>query len=783
MAFWLARSRDGQQTDFIQRFDPRFWTVDFPRPMMASVVTTGPDSLRMDFEFHHRDALAGLIWWSEDTLDHPLLAYDTDRDYSRTTLSFRWRSGGVLPLDAVNGPTLTIEGRDAAGNARTWYVRMWNYATGSPQDAQIVLPFSDLFGGWDIGSSTDQVYPNDIDRMFISLAPPLYDSTDESLLPARVDGWVEMSEINCDGDRALLEIGDVMVPPHGVRMATAYDDSYNQTPERLLRNLRGLGYRDEILHYVGMSHYYRVVPGPGDTMVADDPAVLAEPALAWHRDMLAKAKAQGYDFILSFSFELLAQNCPKDWTQRAHDASPALTGWDPPSSLLALGNSEAVTHLRQLALKLAQLQAAAGLPVKIQIGEPWWWVKGSYAPCIYDAATAALFDPAVPRITDMRQTLSSAQIGVLNTARDLMGSVTRSIKQDIKNAHGSTAEVLLLAFTPTLLDPQMPAMTELNIPLEWQHPEFDRLQLEDYDWLTGGAEALRRQGYQTMDALLQYPLDQQDYMSGFVLNAEDADAFWPLIDAGLEEAKERGVPRLYVWALPQVCRDGYTRLPDSPPDIGEYEDDDMQAFDDVLYPLALGRDAGVSPEFSTSIVLTASGHERRNSLWSDARLRYDVGPGIRSESELGVLLEFFRARRGAARGFRLADPFDFSSNGLTGSPSMFDQRIGVGDGLAGVFQLTKSYGEGAEPQVRPISRPRPGTITISVDGAPETGWTLEPGGKIVFTHAPPAGAVIRAGFLFDVPVRFAEDRLDITGAAFAAGEAPSVPLVEIREEL
>jgi uncharacterized protein (TIGR02217 family) len=42
-------------------------------------------------------------------------------------------------------------------------------------------------------------------------------------------------------------------------------------------------------------------------------------------------------------------------------------------------------------------------------------------------------------------------------------------------------------------------------------------------------------------------------------------------------------------------------------------------------------------------------------------------------------------------------------------------------------------------------------------------------------------AEVRAGFLFDVPVRFAADRLDVTGANFAAGEAPSVPLVEVRE--
>ena len=85
MAYWLASKRGSQTFDYIQRFDPRFWTVDFPRPMMASVTTTAADALRVDLEFHHADSLAGLIWESVDRLDHPLLAYQTDRDYSRTT--------------------------------------------------------------------------------------------------------------------------------------------------------------------------------------------------------------------------------------------------------------------------------------------------------------------------------------------------------------------------------------------------------------------------------------------------------------------------------------------------------------------------------------------------------------------------------------------------------------------------------------------------------------------------------------------------------------------------
>jgi uncharacterized protein (TIGR02217 family) len=40
---------------------------------------------------------------------------------------------------------------------------------------------------------------------------------------------------------------------------------------------------------------------------------------------------------------------------------------------------------------------------------------------------------------------------------------------------------------------------------------------------------------------------------------------------------------------------------------------------------------------------------------------------------------------------------------------------------------------------------------------------------------------VTAGFLFDVPVRFAENKLTVDVNNFQAGEVPSVPLVEIRE--
>jgi len=120
MAFWLASARTVQREGVISRFDPRFWTVNFPRPMMAAVTTIAPDGLRVDAQFYRANDLAGLIWAAEDVHDHPLLAYETARDFRGCRLRFRWRSAGVLALDAVNGPVLTIEGRDAAGTARAW---------------------------------------------------------------------------------------------------------------------------------------------------------------------------------------------------------------------------------------------------------------------------------------------------------------------------------------------------------------------------------------------------------------------------------------------------------------------------------------------------------------------------------------------------------------------------------------------------------------------------------------------------------------------------------------
>lgn len=726
MGWWLASERKGQIEGVISRFDPAFWTVNFPRPMMAAATTIAPDALRVDAVFYRADQIGGLIWEAEDRHDHPLLAYETARDFRACRLRFRWRSSGLLALDAVNGPVLTIEGRDAGGAPRSWYVRLWNYAAGTPEDAIVSIDFASLDGGFLLPGEAVPVWAGDVDRMFVSLVPEGYSGADAALGP--VEAWAEVSGISCEGPGAVLAIGDAVVPEHGLQIANGYDDCYHLTPARMLRNVAQLGYRGSILHYVGMSHFMRLEADAGAYHATLSGGALNVASAAWHRDFAARAKALGYGVIWSLSYELLDQHCPEDWKQRAEDGSPALTGWEPPSTLLSPAQPQAMAYLGTAALAFTAIAAEAGLAVRFQIGEPWWWTLPDGSLCVHDAAVGD-GDPAA-----------------------LLADSTLALRDAVKAAHAG-AEVMVLVYLPTV-----ERNPETNMPSGWASPAFDVLQLEDYDWAAAGNAAATARGVALAEARLGYAAGDQHYLSGFVFLPEDK-ADWLDIDAAAERARKRGVAETFIWALPQVIRDGFVHFD---------QESDVEAFDDVLFPLALGRDAEVAPETSTAIVMSAGGAEARNAEWAEARTHYDVGPGVRSEADIAALLGFFRARMGPARGFRLRDPFDWQGE---------DELLGAGDGETAAFQLLRHYGG----VTRRITRPVSGTVRISVDGVETEAFTLGAGGVVTLDEAPDEGAEVTASFVFDVPVRFAEDRLTVSRATFLAGAAASVPLIEVRE--
>jgi len=206
----------------------------------------------------------------------------------------------------------------------------------------------------------------------------------------------------------------------------------------------------------------------------------------------------------------------------------------------------------------------------------------------------------------------------------------------------------------------------------------------------------------------------------------------------------------------------------------------VSAFHEVSLPLPFALGASGGPERRVDIVTLGSGREVRNTPWAHGRRRYDIGGAARAIDQLHELTAFFEARRGKLHGFRFRDPFDFKSCAISATPAPTDQLLGVGDGANQSFALVKAYGSPA--YARPIVKPVAGGVRVALNGvesAPSAFSVDTTTGVVTFVVAPAVGVAITAGFLFDTPVRFDLDRLELSLDGFGAGRALSVPLVEI----
>lgn len=201
------------------------------------------------------------------------------------------------------------------------------------------------------------------------------------------------------------------------------------------------------------------------------------------------------------------------------------------------------------------------------------------------------------------------------------------------------------------------------------------------------------------------------------------------------------------------------------------------SFHDVVFPSRLAFGASGGPERQVEIVRLASGLEQRNARWSRARRRYAISTGIKSFADLHKLLEFFEDRGGPLHAFRFRDPVEHASASPGEAVTPTDRPIGLGDGVATVFQL--KLGDD-----RPVTKPVDGTVRIAVDGtelfAPAFSVDLLTG-VVTLAEAPDEGAAVTAGFEFHVPVRFDTAQLSLTQTAFEAGEIPDIQLVEVFE--
>ena len=210
------------------------------------------------------------------------------------------------------------------------------------------------------------------------------------------------------------------------------------------------------------------------------------------------------------------------------------------------------------------------------------------------------------------------------------------------------------------------------------------------------------------------------------------------------------------------------------------------SFHEIRFPTAISRGATGGPERRTDVVALGSGHEERNSRWADSRRSYNAGYGVKTLDDLHAVIAFFEERRGRLYGFRWKDHADFRSCPPSTTPTALDQQLGTGDGATSTFHLAKQYGADHAPWSRRITKPVAGTVLVAIDGiSANVGTDVivdATSGLLTFgpAHIPAEGAVITAGFEFDVPARFDADKLEVNLQGFGHGAIPSIPIVEVR---
>ena len=194
--------------------------------------------------------------------------------------------------------------------------------------------------------------------------------------------------------------------------------------------------------------------------------------------------------------------------------------------------------------------------------------------------------------------------------------------------------------------------------------------------------------------------------------------------------------------------------------------------DAVRLPVTIERGARGGPAFRTTITTLDGGYEVTQINWEQARWTGQIGYGISERSSYFELIEFFRARRGMARGFLFKDWTDYYA---------INQLIGTGDGVTTQFQLIKTYDDTIFPFTRKITRPVTGTVQIYNNGTPVSPTINYTTGLVTFGVAPVASNPITATFDFDIPMRFDTDQMAVQLEWAEAGRIPSLPIIEIRE--
>jgi hypothetical protein len=560
-------------TQVISRMTPKYFTVNGPQSM-SFALTTAFNTMRVDYVARMESDLCGLTWNSVDTKDHVSLAYSTNKDYRNMVWQFDIAVSDTAPLinDPARSLTMTVTGRDAGGSPVTYFVALKNYATApASRSSHISIDFNTVKAGF---NADQTMYVGDVDSIFISCITNNYNgSSTNPIAGGPVTAWMSITNNITSGTNAVVNCGVGNIYAHSLAMCTSYDDMYDVSPERVISNIYQLGYRNWINHYCGVSTYpERTWDNGSARLVVNNPGsangLVNSAAKAWHTSFLQQAWSKGFAVIQSVSFEQYSVNANLSWCQRDYNGNLGATAYATPTYLLSPGNATAMSYLQGVFLEFAVNASIAGVPIYMQVGEPWWWTNpGTNKPCFYDSATTAAFAAAYPGLTapDMG-TVGVASTGTpydqwMSFLQTTLGKAVSGIRTYVQRSLPS-AQFSVLPFLPTIIGNGY--MEQVNLPVAYyKAPNFDFFQTEAYDWIIDNDQTDLPTAMTYPLNTLGYPPHKVQYLAGFAtttptLPADTIEQIWVRIFQNTLANASYGIAQQYIWAYPQVMRDSIT---------------------------------------------------------------------------------------------------------------------------------------------------------------------------------------------------------------------------------
>lgn len=194
----------------------------------------------------------------------------------------------------------------------------------------------------------------------------------------------------------------------------------------------------------------------------------------------------------------------------------------------------------------------------------------------------------------------------------------------------------------------------------------------------------------------------------------------------------------------------------------------------MRFPTDISYGASGGPAWNTEIVRVQSGAEKRNRLWSVPQYRFECAHGVKSQSQLDELLNFFYDIGGKALPFRFKNWAEYK---------LLKEQSEVTRPVTNTLKINKKY----STYSRRITKIVDGTFKLYADNVLVTAnYSIDIDTGIITLSNPEAygvGVVFTVECEYDFWVRFDTDEMYVSIDNYNVYSWNQIPLVEVRENI